>query len=68
MELAHNISSDIIRKVVKQSNHPVSPVNESYTLASVLALFSFEEEPVLHFIKKADNTRHAWSGQMAFPV
>ncbi len=68
MEPAHNISFDIIRKVVKQSNHPVPPVNGSYTLASVLALFSFEKEPVLFFIKKADDTRYAWSGQMAFSV
>ncbi len=67
MELAHNISFDIIRKVVKESSHPVSPVNGSFTLASVLALFSFEKEPVLHFIKKADDARYAWSGQMAFP-
>ena len=67
MKLAHNISLDIIRKAVTESSHPISPVNGSFQKASVLALFSFEKEPVLHFIKKADDKRYAWSGQMAFP-
>ena len=67
MELANNISFDIIKKAVTGSSHPVTPVNGSFQRASVLALFSFEKEPVLHFIKKADDTRYAWSGQMAFP-
>ncbi|MCK5541506.1 MAG: CoA pyrophosphatase [Desulfobacterales bacterium] len=67
MELAHNISLDIIRKAVTESNHPISPVNGSFQKASVLALFSYEKGTVLHFIKKADDTRYAWSGQMAFP-
>ena len=67
MELANNISFDIIRKTVKESSHPVPPVNGSFMQASVLALLSFDKEPVLLFIKKADDERYAWSGQMAFP-
>jgi len=67
MELVHNISLDIIKKAVTESSHPISPLNGSFQRASVLALMSFEKEPVLHFIKKAVDTRYAWSGQMAFP-
>jgi 8-oxo-dGTP pyrophosphatase MutT (NUDIX family) len=67
MKLLHNISFDIIKKAVRESEHPGASVNGSFLPASVLALFSFEKEPVLHFIKKADDTRYAWSGQMAFP-
>ena len=67
MELTHNISLDLIRKAVQESSHPIPPVNGSFISASVLALLSFDEEPVLLFIKKADDKRYAWSGQMAFP-
>ena len=67
MKLLHNISFDIIKKAVTESSHPVSPVNGSFQRASVIALLSFEKEPVLFFIKKADDTRYAWSGQMALP-
>jgi coenzyme A diphosphatase NUDT7 len=67
MEFAHNISLDVIKKAVTKSSHPISPVNGSFKKASVIGLFSFEKEPVLHFIQKADFKEYAWSGQMAFP-
>ncbi|MCK5098927.1 MAG: CoA pyrophosphatase [Desulfobacteraceae bacterium] len=67
MELTHNISFDLIRKAVRESSHPAPPVNGSFLPASVIALLSFDQEPTLLFIKKADDKRYAWSGQMAFP-
>ena len=67
MELTHTISFDIIRKAVRESSHPSPPVNGSFLPASVIALLCFDKEPTLLFIKKADDKRYAWSGQMAFP-
>ena len=67
MKTEHNISLDIIKKAVEESSHPIAPLNGSFQKASVLALFSFENEPVLYFIQKAEFDDYAWSGQMAFP-
>jgi 8-oxo-dGTP pyrophosphatase MutT (NUDIX family) len=67
MKSAYNISLDIIKKVVTESNHPAPSVNGSFLPASVIALLSLEKEPTLLFIKKAEDKKYAWSGQMAFP-
>lgn len=67
MNFENNISFDTIKKVVKESDHPGPSTKGSYLPASVIALFSFDEEPTLMFIKKAEDKRYAWSGQMAFP-
>ena len=67
MKLLHNISFDIIKKAVRESEHPGASVNGSFLPASVIALLSFEKEPVLYFIQKADVEGYPWSGQMAFP-
>ncbi len=65
--LTHNLSLDMIKAAVEKASHPVVSVDDSVLLASVVALFSFEKEPLLLLIQKADNERYAWSGQMAFP-
>ncbi len=67
MEFSHNISLDVIRDAVTQSTHPPMPVKGDSKPASVIALLSFEKDPVLLFIKKAEVKGYAWSGQMAFP-
>jgi len=67
MKLGTNISFDVIKKVVKESDHPGPSAKGSYLPASVIALLSFDKEPTLMFIKKAEDKRYAWSGQMAFP-
>jgi 8-oxo-dGTP pyrophosphatase MutT (NUDIX family) len=67
LDLTYNISLDIIKKVVIESKHPGPSATGSFLPASVIALFSFDKEPVLFFIKKADDKKYAWSGQMAFP-
>lgn len=67
MDFKLDISFDTIRKVVTESNHPEPSLNGSFLPASVIALLSFDKEPSLLFIKKAEDKRYAWSGQMAFP-
>lgn len=58
---------DIIRSAVKNGSHPQAPDEGLYDATSVIALFIFEEEPKLLFIRKADVEGYPWAGQMAFP-
>ncbi|MGM0644674.1 MAG: NUDIX hydrolase [Thermodesulfobacteriota bacterium] len=57
----------VVKKAVRSSAHPAPGYDASLNSASVIALFSFTESPLLLFIEKADKQGYPWRGQMAFP-
>ena len=56
-----------IQAAVEKADHPRPPDPDLYRSTSVMALFTFEAEPGLVFIQKADREGYPWRNQMAFP-
>lgn len=63
----HQKCIQTIRTAVKKSDHPMAPDSDLYQPTSVIALFLFDDDPSLLFIRKADVQGYPWAGQMAFP-
>jgi coenzyme A diphosphatase NUDT7 len=58
---------EAIQTAVAHSDHPHPPDPDRYRPTSVIALFTFDADPGLVFIQKADREGYPWRNQMAFP-
>ncbi|MBF0467825.1 MAG: CoA pyrophosphatase [Desulfamplus sp.] len=67
MLLTHARCHDFLTKVVRERQHPQTPVTNSFQPTSVMALFTPEKETRLILIQKADIKGYPWRNQMAFP-
>jgi len=56
-----------IRSAVKEESHPGPPKPGLFQPTSVMALFIFNREIELIFIRKANVKGYPWANQMAFP-
>lgn len=56
-----------IKAAVQTEAHPPAPDPELFSPTTVMGLFTFDTDPSLIFIQKADREGYPWRNQMAFP-